>query len=82
MPAHILIIGEHLGTGHTLGYLLEGHLETGAVVTVEDPLLKLRCPKEYLETGNSLVWLTEADLVQPGLTTELYHHEPSEEATA
>lgn len=79
MAAHILLIGEHLGTGETLGYVLDGDHPMDAIVNVDDPLLQLRCPLDYLETGNSLTWLTEADLHQPELHTEWYHHEPQEE---
>lgn len=73
---HVILLGHHIGTGNRLVYVLEGDIETDAIVTVDDPELQLYVPKDYIETGNSLAWFTEEDILHPNIVVTLHEADP------
>lgn len=52
-----------------LVFVINGDIETGAVVNLANPHLHLTVPEELIETGESLAWVDEADLLKYQVNT-------------
>lgn len=66
--ADAILLGRHTGTEQNLLFILHGDDATDAIVKVEDPELVLYVPKDYIETGDSLCWVSDDELARKGDT--------------
>ena len=64
--ADAILIGKHTGTEQNLIFVLHGDDATDAIVNVNDPELVLYVPKDYIETGDSLCWVSNEELARRG----------------
>lgn len=67
---HVVVCGLNKRTGLYLVYVLSGDIQMDAIVDMTDKNLELFIPEEWIETGNSLAWLTKADLIAPNMYAE------------
>ncbi|PFK99963.1 hypothetical protein COJ01_18130 [Priestia megaterium] len=70
IQTNVIVAGYQSDTNQYLTYLIEGDVEDRAVVEVDSKNLKLFVPKEWIETGNSLVWMTKEQLTSPTVDAE------------
>ncbi|MES9681856.1 hypothetical protein ABWK22_02825 [Gottfriedia acidiceleris] len=67
---HVVVAGYNHDTKQYLAYVIDGDIEMDAVVEVRNPRLELFIPQEYIETGNSLAWMSKEELTTPGMVAE------------
>jgi hypothetical protein len=67
---HVVVAGHNKETDKYLAYVISGDIEMDAVVVLRNPHLELFVPEEFIETGNSLAWMSKEELTTPGMYAE------------
>lgn len=71
---HVTLLGHHSETKEYLVFLTEApnaEVFTPAHVNLQDPYLDLYVEEEFIETGDSLMWMSQEELDQPYVSVSL-----------